>query len=138
MMRPNVDSPTGTVMPLPVSTTSWPRTRPSVESIAMARTVFSPRCWATSNTRRIFSPVRGSVLVVSRAFRIAGRLPSNSTSTTAPMICDRRPLLVMFAGAFMVMFPLNGGGAGDDLDQFGRDLGLAGTVHLDGQCIDQI
>ena len=33
--------------------TSWPRTRPSVESMAMVRTVFSPRCWATSSTRRL-------------------------------------------------------------------------------------
>ena len=52
MMRPSVSSPTGTVIGLPVSTTSWPRTRPSVESMAMVRTVFSPRCCATSSTRR--------------------------------------------------------------------------------------
>jgi hypothetical protein len=32
----------------PVSITGWPRTRPSVVSMAMVRTVFSPRCWATS------------------------------------------------------------------------------------------
>ena len=75
-----------------VSITSWPRTRPSVVSMAMARTAFSPRCWATSNTRRNFLPVRASVLVVSSAFRIAGSSPSNSTSTTAPMIWIRRPL----------------------------------------------
>jgi hypothetical protein len=30
----------------------WPRTRPSVESMAMVRTVFSPRCCATSRCRR--------------------------------------------------------------------------------------
>ena len=52
MMRPSVAGPTGTRMGPPVSITSWPRTRPSVVSMAMARTVFSPRCWATSNTRR--------------------------------------------------------------------------------------
>ena len=51
MMRPSVASPTGTVMPSPVSRTSMPRTRPSVESMAMERTVFSPRCCATSRTR---------------------------------------------------------------------------------------
>ena len=67
MMRPSVPSPTGTAIGSPVSVTSWPRTRPSVVSIAMVRTVFSPRCWATSSTRRLpwFS--------VSSAFRIAGR-----------------------------------------------------------------
>ena len=31
MMRPKVSSPTGTAIGSPVSTTSWPRTRPSVE-----------------------------------------------------------------------------------------------------------
>ena len=92
MMRPSVAGPTGTVMPAPVSTTSWPRVRPSVVSMAMARTVFSPRCWATSSTRRKGAPVRWSVLVVSSAFRMAGRWPSNSTSTTAPMIWAMRPL----------------------------------------------
>ncbi len=37
-------------MASPVSTTSWPRTKPSVMSIAIVRTVFSPKCCATSNT----------------------------------------------------------------------------------------
>ena len=65
---------------------------PSVVSIERVRTMFSPRCWATSSTRRTGSPVFWSVLVVSRAFRIAGRGPSNSTSTTAPMTWAMRPL----------------------------------------------
>ena len=39
-------------MGAPVSDRLWPRTRPSVDSMAMVRTVFSPRCWATSRTRR--------------------------------------------------------------------------------------
>ena len=39
MMRPSVSSPTGTVIGAPVSVTSWPRTRPSVASMAMVRTV---------------------------------------------------------------------------------------------------
>ena len=69
MMRPSVSSPTGTLIELPVSRTSWPRTRPSVESMAMVRTVFSPRCWATSSTRRL-PPFR-----VSSAFRIGGKSP---------------------------------------------------------------
>src|SRR5262245_32042054 len=79
MMRPSVPGPTGTAIGWPVSVTSWPRTRPSDVSMAMVRTVDSPRCCATSSTRR-WPP-----FVVSSAFRIAGRCPSNCTSTTAPM-----------------------------------------------------
>ena len=40
--RPSVTSPTGTLIGAPVSTTSTPRGRPSVESIATARTRSSP------------------------------------------------------------------------------------------------
>src|SRR6266850_7509833 len=79
MMRPRHSSPTGTEIGCPVSVTSWPRTRPSLVSIATVRTVDSPRCCATSSTRRL------PPFVVSSAFRIAGRSPSNCTSTTAPM-----------------------------------------------------
>src|ERR1700761_9132860 len=119
--------------------------------MAMARTVFSPRCWATSSTRRKGSPVRWSVLVVSRALWIAGRCPSNSTSTTAPMICTRRPVATPFTAAaegadffgaagFLAAGFLAGAaasdmavsfsclerfGAGDDLDQLLGDLRLA-------------
>jgi hypothetical protein len=56
-----------------------PRTRPSEVSIAMQRTVFSPRCCATSITRRpsglSFEAAPG--FFVSSAFKIAGRCPSN-------------------------------------------------------------
>ena len=48
--RPSVGSPTGTEIGAPVSTTSTPRARPSVESIATARTRSSPRCCCTSAT----------------------------------------------------------------------------------------
>jgi hypothetical protein len=62
MMRPSVPRPTGTEIGAPVSLTFWPRTRPSVASIAMVRTVLSPRCCATSSTRRL------PLLSVSSAF----------------------------------------------------------------------
>ena len=42
MIRPSVSGPTGMLMGEPVSTHTWPRTRPSVPSIAMVRTVLSP------------------------------------------------------------------------------------------------
>ncbi len=50
-MRPSVALPTGTMMGLPVFFTGMPRERPSVVSIATQRTVFSPRCCATSTVR---------------------------------------------------------------------------------------
>src|SRR3569623_235946 len=134
MMRPRVAGPTGTRIGAPVSTTAWPRVRPSVESMAMARTAFSPRCCATSHTRRTVLPVRGSTLVVSSAFKIAGRAPSNSTSTTAPMTWIRRPLDWLMACLFL----LDGGGAGDDFNQLLGDLRLAGTVHLNGKGLDHV
>ena len=46
-LRPKVCSPTGTVMGAPVSSTCWPRVSPSVPSMAMVLTMFSPKCWAT-------------------------------------------------------------------------------------------
>ena len=70
---------TGIMIGLPVSTTSAPRTRPSVVSIAIVRTVFSPRCCATSSVR-----VRPELSTCS-ALRIDGSSPSKWTSTTAPM-----------------------------------------------------
>ena len=50
-MRPSTSRPTGIWMGAPVFFTAMPRTRPSVVSMAMQRTVFSPRCCATSTTR---------------------------------------------------------------------------------------
>src|SRR4051812_23819148 len=59
----------------------------------MVRTVDSPRCWATSSTRRLLP------FLVSIALRMAGKWPSNCTSTTAPMTCVIRP--VWLAGLAM-------------------------------------
>ena len=42
IILPNVSGPTGIVIGPPVSVHFWPLTRPSVPSIAMVRTVFSP------------------------------------------------------------------------------------------------
>src|SRR5258706_3332970 len=130
MMRPKVPSPIGTAMAWPVSTTSLPRTRPSVESIATVRTVDSPRCCATSRTSRL------PLLSVSSAFRISGSGPSNCTSTTAPMTWVTRPILLLipFTGAFMIQpFDSKRFRARDDLDQFLRDHGLAGGGVFQGQ-----
>src|SRR6187551_2015320 len=80
--------------------------------MAMVRTVFSPRCWATSRISRNSEPVRWSILVVSRAERMAGRWPSNSTSTTAPMTWLMRPLPAMVLGAAAVVALLAAGAFG--------------------------
>ena len=85
IILPRVSGPTGTIMGLPVSATSYPLTRPSVESKAIVRTLFPPKCWATSRTKRCGVPC------TSRAFRMGGRSPSNYTSTTAPMTYEILP-----------------------------------------------
>jgi len=85
IILPRVSGPTGTMMGLPVSFTSCPLTRPSVESKAIVRTLFPPKCWATSRTKRCCVPC------TSRAFKIGGSSPSNYTSTTAPMTWDTFP-----------------------------------------------
>jgi len=54
-------------------------------SIAIVRTVFSPRCWATSSTSL------GVRFCTSKALRIGGRASSNCTSTTAPMTATTFP-----------------------------------------------
>src|SRR5215213_951602 len=127
MIRPSVAGPTGTEMPAPVSTTSWPRTRPSVVSMAMVRTVRSPRCCATSSTR-----VRSSILVCS-ACRMFGSSPGNCTSTTAPRTWATCPTLF-----FMLRLPSKRLGAGDDLDQLAGDVRLAGAVVVERQLADHV
>src|SRR5690348_13662411 len=118
-MRPKVSGPTGTRIGAPVSVTSAPRTSPSVVSMAMVRTTFSPRCCATSSTSVLpwFS--------IWSALRIEGRSPSNFTSTTAPMTWVMVPILFFAMSRFS---PLERLGARNDLDQFLGDRGLARAV----------
>ena len=65
MSRPSVFSPTGTVIGCPVSMTTTPRASPSVESMATARTLSSPRCCCTSQTSSVTSPSRSSGTVIA-------------------------------------------------------------------------
>src|SRR4051812_11113713 len=129
-MRPSVAGPTGMVIGPPVSTTSLPRTMPSVLSMAMQRTVRSPSSCATSSTR-VASPLRAF-----SAFWMKGSSPSNWTSTTAPSTCVTCPTL-FFAmwecSSFSDRF-----GAGDDLDQLPRDVRLARAVIVQGQPVDHL
>src|SRR6202158_165217 len=64
----------------------------------MVRTVESPRCWATPCTRRL------PPFCVSSALRMAGRCPSNCTSTTAPMTCVMRPVWLAGVGMKILSF----------------------------------
>ena len=52
--RPNVSFPTGTEIGRPVSRTSIPRVKPSVDSMAMVRTIPCPSSKATSSTTFCF------------------------------------------------------------------------------------
>ena len=104
-MRPSVTLPTGTRIESPVSMTSMPRLRPSVESMATARTRSSPRCCWTSQTR-ISSPSAFVELAAAEswvsncsdfvrltviALLIAGSLSGNTASITTPWISSIRP-----------------------------------------------
>ena len=95
-MRPSVASPTGTVIGPPVSMTSVPRDRPSVVSIATARTRSSPRCCCTSQTRILFGAA--DALASSSRFGlrriavlISGSSSGNTASMTTPWISSMRP-----------------------------------------------
>ena len=84
-------SPTGTEIGLPVSFTSAPRIKPSVGAIDTARTMLSPRCWATSRVIVLATASRSTSTV--SALNSAGSSPrGNSTSTTGPMTRATRPL----------------------------------------------
>src|SRR5260370_28391607 len=103
--------------------------------MAIVRTVSSPRCCATSRTSM------RPALSTCRAFRMNGRSPSNLTSTTAPMTWVIVPMLFFaMTGVPCVLGagPLEGFGAGNNLDQFLGDDRLAGAVVVDGQPVDPL
>uniref|UniRef100_A0A1B0CLT8 Uncharacterized protein n=1 Tax=Lutzomyia longipalpis TaxID=7200 RepID=A0A1B0CLT8_LUTLO len=64
----------------------------------MVRTVFSPKCWATSRTSLGLRPS------TSNAFKIGGRFSSNCTSTTAPITATTRPLLAPAFAAVLAAY----------------------------------
>ena len=71
--RPKLASPTATVMPSPVSTTSMPQCRPSVASMAMQRT--TPRwMWEATSMCTSGSPL--GLLRVYRRLLTGGSMPS--------------------------------------------------------------
>jgi hypothetical protein len=73
--------PTGTLICAPVFVTSWPRVRPSVESIAMrAHRVFT-------EVLRDFEHEAVAVIVGFKCREDRGQRAFERTSTTAPMTC---------------------------------------------------
>jgi hypothetical protein len=90
-MRPSTPAPTGIEIAAPVFFTWAPRTRPSVESIATQRTIFSPRCWATSIVRLSALPSIDGFDTKSAVLISGSSADSNATSTTGPMTWTTRP-----------------------------------------------
>ena len=85
--RPRQASPTGTVIGPPVSTAFVPRTRPSVEFMAIHLTTSSPICCATSAVS--FAPFDS----ISMALRRAGSSScAKRISRTGPMTCTTSPM----------------------------------------------
>jgi hypothetical protein len=130
MMRPSVPSPTGTEIGAPGVGDRLAAHQAFGRVHGDAADGVSPRCWATSSTRRL------PLLVVSSAFRIAGSAPSNCTSTTAPMTWVTLPALAGMEafGAFAIVCLTPGSserlGARNDFDEFLGDLRLTLTVVL--------
>ena len=79
MMRPSSPAPTGTEIGAPVSVTSWPRTRPSLVSMATVRTVDFAEMLGDFEHQAV-ALVRGLQRVEDRRQMVV-----ECTSTTAPM-----------------------------------------------------
>ena len=88
---PSTPSPTGTVIGPAGVVHREPRTRPSVGFRAIARTVESPMCWATSHVIVVVSPP-SSTSTVSAVLISGSSFGGNSTSTTGPITRTTRPL----------------------------------------------
>src|ERR671934_1301382 len=131
-MRPRVTSPTGTVIGPPVSVTSAPRARPSVVSIATARTRSSPRCCCTSQTSTC--PLFSTVI----AWLISGSSSGKTASMTTPWISSMRPVFCLLSVAAIGLRSHQRFGAGDNFHDLLGDLRLAGTVHLEREVLDDL
>ena len=132
MMRPSVPSPTGTAIGSPVSVTSWPRTRPSVVSIAMVRTVDLAEVLRDLEHQAV-ALVLGLERVQDRRqvpFELhvddgADDLGDASDCGFWPWLCHVFLARLRSNGSRRLLQRL---GAGDDLDQLLGDHRLAGAV----------
>ena len=110
----------------------------------MARTMLSPRCWATSRVSVL--AISSNVTSACSALNSSGTEPrGNSTSTTGPVTRTTRPVasclrgsIGLFGGSSHLFFASSSGyrgvgqrvGAADDLADFLGDLGLPRAVGL--------
>ena len=129
MMRPSVSGPTGTVIGAPVSLTSLPRTSPSVASIAMVRTVLSPRCCATSSTRRL------PVFSVLQRVQNRRQSPRTERPRRRPVTWVTSPtaLFAMLSAPLQWFVALKRLSARDDFDKLLRDHRLTRPVIVQRQ-----
>src|SRR5205807_2452856 len=141
----SVSRPTGTVIGPPESITSTPRARPSVVSIATARTRSSPRCCWTSQTRTSATPTEissssaiAAVRLMWRAWLISGSRSGNTASMTTPWISSIRPVFSFVLASIGLPLLDQRLGAGNDFHYFLGDLRLPGSVHLERQVLDQL
>ncbi len=154
-IRPSVARPTGTEIGAPVSITSTPRASPSVVSIATARTRSSPRCCCTSQTR--YSSWAAAMSSSSSARGGLGALDEDRVVDLRQLVVEHRldhdaldlldpPDVALALGALGVFFGRYGHAgvslseafrAGHDFHDLLGDLGLAGSVHLQGVVVDQ-
>src|SRR5213594_1060344 len=144
-MRPSAAFPTGTVIGPPLSSAGMPRTTPSVELIATARTWLRPMCCCTSATRRTPGCSMTRALYSSGSFS-----GSNSTSSTGPMTWTTLPTLCLvspagFFGAFFVLvaivpqvLSLQSLRPTDDLRQLLRNLRLPCPIVRALQQLDDV
>src|SRR3984893_1695778 len=147
-IRPKVSTPTGTWIGSPVASTGSPRRNPSVEAMAMQRTVLPPTSCCTSRTTFLGGFSR--VVTTIASSRFGSRPGGNSTSTTAPITWLTLPIVssdvVSFAtspmgfswlractGSF-----LQGRRPGDDLHQLGGDRRLADLVGRQAEFLDDV
>src|SRR5579884_2463374 len=128
-MRPSVASPTGTLIGAPVSVTSAPRSNPSVELRAIARTLDSLRCCATSNVNST------SPYLTFRALNMAGKLSVlNCTSTTTPTIW----VILPFLAKVCLILAIQGLRTTCYFCKLLRDCSLPGRIKLQSVIINQI
>src|SRR6266571_8704153 len=139
-MRPRVSTPTGTEIGVPVATTTSPRRKPSVASIAMRRTTLSPIAPSTSSTT-----LRPLFVCTSRASNSSGWSPGGKvTSTTAPMTWLTLPSRVFFFVSAMCVPSRDLArraqrlGAAHDFHQLCGDARLPHLVGVQGQVVDQV
>src|SRR4051794_1538940 len=141
-------SPTGTMIGPPVFCTSAPLTRPSVGCSAIARTMSSPMCWATSRVS-VFDSSPRAISVVRAWFSSGMVCRPNSTSTTGPITRTTRPVALLAApcssvfsstAVISLITPCCGEGIGttDDLADFLGDLRLTSLVRQPGVGPDQV